>query len=187
MPSYSNTPPPNSYGQALPIQRTPANRPLKAIITSPDLIGCNTHFWHGQTTPCTAPNCEPCKDASPYRWHAYCSAFIPPTSLHFLYETTAAAAEQLVTYRRANDTLRGCKFTAYRWRQAINGRVVIHTEKSTFADDQLPEAPNLEIVLATLWHLPHDNLKRGDATAFGKQVAHDVKLAETGDAFPPKD
>lgn len=176
MPKYSDVPPADSAGVAMPIQRTPANRTLTAIITSDNLIGCNTHFWHGHTVPCDPPDCEPCKDSVPYRWHAYCSAFIPNTSLHFLYECTAAAAEQLVLYRRAYGTLRGCQFSAYRWRSAPNGRVIIKTEQSAIPSDVLPKAPDLEHVLAILWQLPEKNVQSSDATAFGKQVAADTRL-----------
>jgi len=176
MPVYSNTPPPEASGVAMPIQRTPAARPLTAIITSDDLVGCNTHFWHGHTVPCDPPDCEPCKDCIPYRWHAYCAAYLPNTSLHFLFECTAAAAEQLVQYRRAYGTLRGCQFTAYRWRQSPNGRVIIRTQQSATPTDALPKAPDLKRVLAILWQLPEDNVTVGDPTAFGREVSAATRI-----------
>lgn len=184
MPKYSTTPPADSSGVALPIQRTPAARALKAIVTSDDLLGCNTHFWHGHTVPCDPPDCEPCKDCVPYRWHAYCTAFVPNTSLHFLFECTAAAAEQFVQYRRAYGTLRGCQFTAYRWRNAPNGRVIIKTEQTGLSNNALPKPPELEHVLAILWQLPDKNIEAGDPSAFGRQVAANTKVP--GQREPPK-
>lgn len=183
MPNYSNTPPADATGVALPIMRTPANRPLKAIVTSHDILGCNTHFWHGHTVPCSAPDCDPCLESTPFRWHAYATAFVPNSSLHFLFECTAAAAEQFVQYRLAFATLRGCLFTAYRWRSAPNGRIIIKTERSAMSDSALPRAPDLEKVLAILWQLPQQNVAPGKPTAIGRLVQADTTIH---DPFKPK-
>lgn len=183
MPTYSNTPPAESSGVSLPIVRTPAARPLKAIVTSDDILGCNTHFWHGHTVPCDGKDCEPCRDSTPFRWHAYCTAFVPNSSLHFLFECTAAAAEQFVKYRHAFGTLRGCMFEAYRWRQKVNGRIILKTERTAMTDLALPPAPDLEKVLAILWQLPEQNVQAGDHTAGGRHVEADTDVA---DPFKPK-
>lgn len=183
MPQYSNRPPADTTGVSFPIVRTPAAHPLKAIVTSDDILGCMTHFWHGHTVPCDRPNCEPCEEGTPYRWHAYCTAFVPNSSLHFLFECTAAAADQLVQYRKAYGTLRGCTFTAYRWKQKINGRIILKTEQSAMSGDALPKAPNLEKVLAILWQLPDQNVAAGDPTAIGRVVHADTNVP---DPFKPK-
>lgn len=183
MPKYSNVPPAESTGVSLPIVRTPASHPLKAIVTSNDILGCNTHFWHGHTVPCSPPDCEPCQECTPFRWHAYCTAFVPNSSLHFLFECTAAAAEQFVLYRKANASLRGCMFTAYRWKQKINGRIILKTERTAMSDVALPPAPDLEKVLAILWQLPEQNVEAGDPSGIGRHVQADTHVP---DPFKPQ-
>lgn len=167
MPNYSNVPPDNAKGVALPILRTPASGKIRAIVTSDDLIGTNTHFWGGHTVPCSPPTCEACQKGVPYRWHAYLSAFAAQKNIHFLYECTATAAEVLVAYRVANDQLRGCIFEAYRWRGTRNGRIMLRCEPSPDRQTQLPPPPDLEAVLAILWQLPKDQVQKSKERYLG--------------------
>lgn len=170
MPAFSNTPPTDPRGYALPIMRTPTSRKFQAIITSDDLIGCNTHFWGGKTVPCEAPDCEACKNGMPFRWHAYCSAVLHPQGLHILYEVTALAAEALVTFRRANSTLRGCAIEAYRWRQNPNGRVIIKCERTSRSLESLPDPPDLIKCLSIIWQIPADAMAKQEHTQFGARI-----------------
>ncbi len=158
MPKFTNEPPPETKGYALPIVRTPAHGKFEAIVTSDDLIGTNTHWWGGRTVPCEAPECEACHNGSPFRWHAYCSCYNPNTGLHVLYEVTAQAAETLVQYRRSHNTLRGALIRAYRWRSAPNGRVVLRATPSATPHDVLPKPPNLLKILAILWKFPENGV-----------------------------
>lgn len=68
MPTFSSDVPRDPRGPAFPIIRTPASRPLTAIITSPNLVGCYTHYFKGRTTPCEGADCQLCLQGSePYR------------------------------------------------------------------------------------------------------------------------
>jgi len=171
MPDWTNTLPEDPRGPALPIRRTPARKPLRAIVTSKDLVGTFTHFWKGRTMPCEKPKCEPCDKGQPYRWHAYFSAWEPLTALHFLFECTAQAAEHFVQYRDAHGSLRGCLFQATRWRQAPNGRVLIQTKPDDMRDRRMPAGPDLIAVLSVLWNLPTTELKQ-DGREPEKQTSH---------------
>ena len=154
MPNWSNQVPADPRGQGLPLVRTPAGRSLRAIVTSDDLIGCDTHFWGGHTVPCTAPDCEACQAGISYRWHAYLSAYNPTDQLHFIFETTAQAAKTFAEYRAEQHSLRCCQFEAYRWKQRKNGRVIIKCERSAIQPSALPRAPHLTRVMAIIWRLP---------------------------------
>ncbi len=163
--------------------RTPAQGKLRAIVTSEDLIGCNTHFWGGHTVPCSAPECEACQHGVPYRWHAYLTALNSNKGLHFLYECTAAAAEILCAYRRKIGFLRACVFEAYRWRSAPNGRVMLRCEPGPNETVHLPPPPDLEAVLAILWQLPKANIDPLDSRFLGREI--DVDLRVPGQQMPP--
>lgn len=173
MPRYTNTPPHDPRGHGLPILRTPVHKPIRAIITSPDLIGCNTHFWGGHTVPCEAPECEPCRNGIPYRWHSYCSAYNPDSGIHFIYECTALAAEVLVAFRKRFSTLRGCSFYAYRWRKAPNGRVILKCDDVLHPEIALPTAPDLQRLMAIIWQLPLDNVSSNGRCGLGQNVQTD--------------
>lgn len=158
MPNWSNQVPDDPRGQGLPLVRTPAARSLRAIVTSNDLIGCDTHFWGGHTIPCTKPDCEADAAGIPYRWHGYLSAYNPHDQLHFIFEMTAQAAKTFADYRTEHGTLRCCQFEAYRWKHTRNGRVIIKCERSAIQSAALPRAPDLARVMAIIWRLPIPNV-----------------------------
>lgn len=161
MPAWTNSPPKDAAGPSLPLLRTPASKPLVAVVTSDDLIGTYTHFWHGHTIPCNRPDCEACRDSIPYRWHAYLSAYRPFDGLHFLFEMTAQASENFVTYRMAHGTLRGCLFEMRRHHSKPNGRLLVRCRPADLANMVLPKQPDLLVVLAVLWNLPLDAVTHG--------------------------
>ena len=82
------------------------------------------------------------------------SAWDIDTTMHFLFEVTAQAAEHFVQYREAHGTIRGCKFKATRWRQNPNGRVLIQCKSADLREITIPAAPDLIAVLSILWNLP---------------------------------
>lgn len=155
MPLFTTEPPPDDRGPALPIMRTPTHKPIVAIITSENLIGCDTHFYHGRSTPHEKNDCPACLDGLPRRWHAYVSAYNARTGLHFIFECTRKATEALVDYRDVYKTLRGCLFEAHRLNPRPNGQVIIRTKPADLSDLRLPAAPNLVACLCILWNIPY--------------------------------
>ena len=171
--------PDDPRGNSLPIFRTPAARPIEAIVTSHDLIGCYTHFWHGSTVPCTLPDCEPHRDGIPYRWHAYMSAMGIQTRLHFIFEVTALAATNFTRYRDQNGTLRGCHFIAKRWKARPNGRILIQTKPADLAKISIPEAADLKKCMAIIWSLPENNVTSSSHHPENKMAQIDVQPQPT--------
>lgn len=153
MPSFTTTPPPDARGNPLELKRTPAKGTLKAIVTSSDLIGCHTHFFHGRTMPCDVDDCKACQSGMPFRWHAWLSAFTSRVNQHILFEMTAQAAEHFVQYRKVHGTLRGCLFEALRPSGRPNGRVMIHTRPADLSGINLPKEPNLISALSIIWNI----------------------------------
>lgn len=185
MPNWSSDVPTDPRGYGLPLVRTPAGRTLTAIITSDNLIGCDTHFWGGHTVPCTAPECEACASGIGFRWHAYFSAFNPTDDLHFIFETTAQAALRFAEYRAQQGTLRCCQFECYRWKQRKNGRVMVKTWRSAINPNALPAAPDLPKIMAIIWRLPVpnvqlDGVKHGANRIFANQKGN-------GESSDPRD
>lgn len=160
MPNWSSSIPADPRGQPLPIRRTPRSGRLVAIATSPNLIGCNTHYWGGHTVPCTAPNCPADLEGIPYRWHGYLGAVDTSTNEHFIFEFTAQAADQFRIYHLAYGTLRGCVFQAQRLRPVANSRVVIKTKQADLRELHLPDAPDIPKCMAIIWQLPTNNVKK---------------------------
>lgn len=167
MPIWSQDPPTDPRGPALPIRRTPAGRPLLAIVTSENLIGCYTHFHKGKTVPCEGraftdaagphpTHCEACHDGIPYRWHSYLSAVDQKDGLHIIFECTAQATEAFTTYRDHHHTVRGCLFEACRLNARPNGRVIIRCKPADLTKHRLPHGPDLTQCMAIIWSLPID-------------------------------
>jgi hypothetical protein len=185
MPTWTQSPPSDPRGQGLPLVRTPANRPLRAIVTSDHLIGTDTHFWGGHTVPCERPECDACNNGVAFRWHGYLAAYDPQTQLHFVFEMTAQAAQSFADYLKQNDTLRCAEFEAYRWQRRRNGRVILKILHSAWASHALPKAPHLEQVMAIIWRLPAANVQ-----TIGQERGHPKVYADSkgnGDSPDPRD
>lgn len=170
MPNWRNELPSTRRHMGFDLKRTPTNAPLEAIITCDDLTVCDTHFWHGRTTPCEAPDCPACNEAIPYRTHVYISAYEPRQAQHFIFECTTHAAKPLAEYRQASGTLRGCLFHATRPARTPNGRVLIETNTVNLAKVKLPTAPNVILALSVIWRLPLTGL------AIEHERHHDPKV-----------
>lgn len=188
MPTWTHAPPDDPRDQGLPLIRTPATGILHALVTSPSLAGTDTHFWGGHTVPCERPECDACEHGIGYRWHGYLTAFNPADQLHFIFEMTAQAAKKFAAYQKEFHTLRCCEFEAYRWHRRKNGRVIIKTKHSAYADHALPRAPDIETVMAVIWRLPLPNvfvagveraLPKLNAISDGDGQSADPKLYDT--------
>lgn len=180
MPSFSNTPPSDQTPHNFDIVRCPTQGKITAIITCADLVGCPTHFHRGHTVPCQSPTCDACDEGLPWRWHGYVTIFTAKTHFHQLLELTAPAVEPLVEYRNLNGTLRGVIINAHRISSRPNGRVRITCSKADLTHIIIPNAPDLRLILATMWNLP-ELAQEIRATMKGFPRFH----AETPDDLPP--
>ncbi len=154
MPQFTTDAPDDPRGYALPLLRCPSGRAIVGIVTSDDLIGCPTHFWHGRTVPHEEEDCPPCKDGLPWRWHSWLSAFSPQKHECFLFESTARITKLFTAYRDSHAGLRGCKFRAQRRTAAANARVYLELAPANLQDLHLPDPPDLLRCLCMIWNVP---------------------------------
>jgi hypothetical protein len=180
MPRFSNELPAEGKHHGFDLKRTPTTGALQAIITCDDLLVCDTHFWHGRTTPCEREvneegrtiddtRCPGCREKQAWRSHVYVSCFDAKRAEHFIYECTAHAAKPLAEYRDTTTTLRGCAIHASRPKGTPNGKVFIITNAINLARVKLPQPPDLIRALAVIWRLP--------ATALNTANLPDPELA----------
>lgn len=169
MPTWSNKLPPVGKHHGFDLRRTPPASKLQAIITCEDILVCDTHYWHGRTTPCERitnddgktiddSTCAACQEKQAWRTHVYVSAFDAKTREHFIFECTANAAKAFVDYRDSAPTLRGCLFNATRPKCAPNSKVVIETTTANLSRVTIPNPPDLARALAVIWRLPQSAL-----------------------------
>jgi len=170
--NFSNAPPADPRGVALELMRTPPFKPMKAIVTSDDLVGCETHFYRGRTTPHDQIDCQPCIDGMPFRWHAWLSALLHGHRKHILYECTAQVAEKFVHYRNEHGTLRGCMFIAQRPSKQLNGRVSIEMQKANLDTINLPVAPDIRKCLSIIWNIALPELHIADRIKDTPRINH---------------
>lgn len=161
MPKFEHAPPPQSRQSGLRLVRTPTNRPISLVLTCDRLIGCSTHWYANRTVPCEAPECRPCEEGYPWRWHAYLSGLETATLEHLLIEFTARAIDPLDEYFRRHKTMRGCLIQAQRAQQRPNARVLIRCRPADLAKFDLPRAPNVPALLCHIWGLPEDAVTTG--------------------------
>lgn len=161
MPTYTNEPPNDPRGHSLQLMRCPTGRPVTAIVTSVDLVGTPTHFWHGRTIPCEVDQCEPCEAGMPWRWHGYLAALQPTEHFHFLFEFTARSSRAFLEYKNSYGSLRGCLFQAKRVNMAPNARVIIQTRPADLAKIKLPDPPDLVKVLSMIWNIATPDMAIG--------------------------
>lgn len=158
MPTFSNDPPEDPKGFALPLVRCPTGQGLVGIVTSTDLVGCATHYFGGRTVPHESDDCEPCQRGIPWRWHSWLGAYSIKQHGSFLFESTARVTKIFVTYRQAHGTLRGCKFRAQRRTGARNSRVYLECQPADLDGVQLPEPPDVVRCLSFIWNIPLPSL-----------------------------
>lgn len=157
MPHWTTEPPAQAGGHAVRILRTPAAKPLVAIVTSQSIGGTATHFVKNRTIPCEKPNdCPWCDDGHSWRWHAYLSAVMAGTYEHFIFECTAAASDTFTTYYNIHNTVRGCKFQAHRPSGRANGRIVIACKRLDETQVRIPEELNVRRILCHIWNIKYD-------------------------------
>lgn len=150
---FTSSPPPDPRGNSLPLMRCHASKPIRGIITTEQMFGCRTHFFHGRTLPCDDKSCPACDDGMPWRWHGYVGLYGLQTRRHVLFESTAKAAEPLTKYFAAYQTLRGCEMIAQRVGQTSNGRVIIQTRPADLETVNLPNPPNILEALSIIWNI----------------------------------
>lgn len=150
---FTTTPPPDPRGNSLPLVRCHPNKPTSGIITTDQLFGCRTHFFHGRTLPCDDQSCPACNEGMPWRWHGYIGLYGLTTRRHVLFESTAKAAEPLTKYFAAYHTLRGCHLTAQRVHNTHNGRVQLQTKPADLENVNLPDPPNILEALSIIWNI----------------------------------
>lgn len=167
---WQNQPPKDQAGYAHRIVRTPPDKPLTAIVTCTDVVGCATHFISNRTVPCEGPDtCSHCADGYSWRWHGYVSALDIATLEHFLFEFTKAAADTFRNYMTLHGNMRGCYFQAKRPSARRNGRVVIACKRIDEQRHRLPDPLNVRRILCHIW-----NVKYTDT-----QELHHIDLPES--------
>ena len=186
MPTWTNAPPSDPRGHGLPLIRTPAAGCLRAIVTSDNLIGTDTHFWGGHTMPCERPDCDACNNGIGYRWHGYLTAFNPSDGLHFIFEMTAQAALPFNEFQTKHGSIRTAQFEAYRWNRRKNGRVIIKIEHSATPASVLPPAPNLHNIMAVIWRLPANNVSDAGNTSVAFRPGLKVHSDGDGQSSDPR-
>lgn len=154
MPQWTTGPPNKPDGYTLRILRTPAEKPITAIVTTTDVLGCNTHYVNHRTQPCEgSETCPFCAEGHSWRWHGYLAAMLTDSLEHILFEFTATASLTFANYQQLHTTMRGCLFKATRPSRRSNGRVVIQARPADEQRTRLPEPPDVKAVLCHIWNI----------------------------------
>lgn len=145
---------PPAQDDAVPYRlvRVAADKPLKGIITCPDIVGAPTHFARNRTQPCPGTDtCDLCADGFAWRWHAYVSLLVNPGYEHVILELTAAGSQTLRNYNELNSGVLGAEILAHRPSKKHNGRVVCQCRRIDLQGILLPPPPCIEKILCHIW------------------------------------
>ena len=176
MPTYSNCLPPQTQTKGYDLRRTPADKPLKGIITCEEMIGCYTHWWGGRTVPCEDETCEACKANTPARWHCYLSILEAGSRDHFIFECTGKAALAFADWKNTDQKLRGALMTAHRPKRRRNSRVEIILRPYDISGIVLPEPPDLIKAMSVIWQIPDTAAKTEGAIRQIPRVKTDPEI-----------
>lgn len=177
MPQWTSDLPPVPAHHGYQLTRTPADAPLRALITCEHLFLCPTHFWGGRTVPCESPACPACDAGSPLRMHCYVSALLAKTREHIIFECTAIAAVPLDEWYQHHQTLRGCQITAARPKRRRNAKVEITCQPFDLTKITLPPAPDIPKIMATIWQLPSSAVSTPEETPGVLPISTDSRIA----------
>lgn len=135
--------------------RTRPGKPLTALITSDQLLGCYVHFWRGRTTPCNGATCEACNDNRLKRWYGWVSACTLAMTENVILEITAACCDPIKDYVRTHGRLRGAQLFLERATAKQNSRLIARITESKHSPDVLPAALDVVHVLEHIWETHH--------------------------------
>lgn len=183
---FSDAPPADPRGYGLPLVRTPQSKPIIGALTCEKVLYCRTHFWGGRTVPHDEEECEPCKNGSAWRWHAYLAALDHRNHLHFLFETTSKAAEPFKDWQDAHGTLRGARFMATRPQRRVNGRVIIQIKSHDLIELPIPDPPNIQAALSIIWNIPLPDIFDGKPNQAYPVIGVERGTAEAAAALAAK-
>lgn len=155
MPLWSTQPSEHAWGADLHLIRVPPGRPSHVVCLSTDLLGCNTHYFRGRTTPCRGDSCPACADGLSWRWRCYLAVVDLSTHQRAILELTASATQPVIAYRQANGTLRGCHIIAQRQDTRRNSRLFVRCLPADLQKIQLPPDPPLAKILCHIWGIPY--------------------------------
>lgn len=169
MPTFNDRVPSNATRFQLTLIRCQQGGTIRAVITSPRIVGLYTHYFGGRTCPCVDVQCKACSEGFSARWHGYFGVWLAGKPQHKILELTANPCLAIQSYQDTYGTTRGALITVKRVGARQNGRVECVCEPCNRDKLSLPDEPNLINALATLWSLP--------TSAFIEQTA-----AQTGNA-----
>lgn len=174
MDAWSDTPPENDERHSFDIVRTPAAKPLVAIVTSLEIVGRMTHFANNRTVPCEGEGKCPWDDAGySARWHGYLAAVSTDSYQHFLFEFTAKAGDPFKNYLLQYNEIRACQFKSYRPSGKTNGRINISCRRLDETRLRLPDPPNVKRILCHIWNIPYTE---NQPTRMGRPPFQDIGL-----------
>ncbi len=156
--NFSSESPDDPNEHSLPLVRCPAIKSISGILLNEDLLGTNTHYYHGRTIPCDDQTCPACDDGVPWRWHFYVGLWGQSSHRTCLFEMTAKAADPLKTYRKAYGTLRGCHLTAKRVNSSPNSRVIQQATQADLQKITLPVPPDVLGALSIIWNIERPSI-----------------------------
>jgi hypothetical protein len=150
---WGDVPPDEATCPHLAIKRTPAKGKLDAIVLSSRIVGCWTHFFGGQTIPCTGPSCPACEAKNGRRWHGYLGMYHPGERLTFLLELTAVAIQPIVEVQERTGSIRGVQLACSRISNATNARICVRVNEAARGRYAIPDEPDVRACLGNIWKL----------------------------------
>lgn len=141
--------------QSAQLVRTPPTGRLKAIITSPKIIACPTHYHARRTTPCGGPgNCPLCESGLKWRLHGYLSILNTDNLAHQILEVPARTYDALAQWYRNFNTVRGLYIELSRPTQRPNGQIQLIVRRPQTIPESLPDPLPVQWLLCKIWGVP---------------------------------
>jgi hypothetical protein len=124
---------------------------VRGVITSSNLVGANTHYWHGRSTICTTDTCEACSSGQRPRWYGYVGLWSPTSKATTILELTAATIESIEEYYNTHGTLRAAQISLQRATKKPNSKLVARLEESNFSTSAIPAEIPIRKILCRMW------------------------------------
>lgn len=175
---WTNRPPVGDTKPTTRLVRAIPKRPIRAFVLSGDVSGTKTHYWHGRTRPCNAPDCDACTANNIARWHGYIAIYNTDAHEVQVLEITSSSIQYIERYLVGRQSLRGAHITASRPSGRITGKLHLLLEQTTDLRPDLPPAPNVRQILERIWH--------GDAARPAEAPLHTIYAAQIAQAEAQK-
>lgn len=144
---------PENAGNFVRLVSPRVNNPVSGVVYSSQVVGFNTHYLGGRTTPCLGdgPQCIGHVEGLPVRWKGFLLGYSNQTHATVIFELPAQTVRSMEELRTGGADLRGAAIRLIRVGPNANSPVKCELRLDAFTSKLPKEEPDVIKWLSLIW------------------------------------